>query len=60
MLQDKAMAPARLTRPKVGLRPVAPHRVEGETMEPRVSLPMAKPTSPATVADAEPAEEGAT
>ena len=57
MLQERAMAPARLTRPKVGRRPVAPVRVAGETMEPSVSLPMLKPTSPATVAAAEPAEE---
>ena len=32
-------------------------RVQGETIEPRVSLPMAKPTRPAAVAAAEPAEE---
>jgi hypothetical protein len=51
------MAPARLTRPKVGLTPVTPQRVLGETMEPRVSVPMENPTRPAAVAEAEPAED---
>ncbi len=57
MLQLRAMAPARLTRPKVGRRPVTPQRVLGETMLPQVSVPMAKGTSPAATADAEPADE---
>ena len=57
MLHDSAIAPCRLTRPKVGRRPVVPQRVEGDTIEPQVSLPIAKPTSPAAVAEAEPAEE---
>ncbi len=57
MLQLRAMAPVRGTRPKVGRRPVQPHRVQGDTMDPRVSVPMAKPTQPAATADAEPAEE---
>ena len=56
-LQHSAIAPWRLTRPKVGRRPDAPQRVEGETIEPSVSVPMAKPTSPATTAEAEPADE---
>ena len=34
-----------------------PHRVEGEIIDPQVSVPMAKATSPAAVADAEPAED---
>ena len=51
------MAPWRLTAPKVGRRPVTPQRVDGETMEPQVSVPMAKPTSPAAVAAAGPADE---
>ena len=51
------MAPARLTRPKVGRRPLAPQRVEGETIEPRVSVPTAKPTRPAATAAAAPADE---
>jgi hypothetical protein len=57
MLQASAIAPCRLMRPKVGRSPVAPQRVQGETMLPQVSDPSAKPTSPAAVADAEPAEE---
>jgi hypothetical protein len=51
------MAPERLTRPKVGRSPATPQRVLGETMDPSVSVPMENPTSPAAVADAEPAEE---
>lgn len=51
------MAPVRLTLPKVGLKPVAPQVVEGETILPQVSVPIAKGTKPATVADADPAEE---
>src|SRR5215472_8584815 len=57
MVQERAMAPVRGTRPKVGRRPVVPQRVEGEEMDPRVSDPMAKATHPAAVAEAEPAEE---
>ena len=57
MLHESAIAPCRLIRPKVGRRPVAPVRVQGETMEPSVSLPMANPTAPAAVAAAEPADE---
>jgi hypothetical protein len=49
------MPPARLTRPKVGRRPVVPQRCEGEVMEPSVSVPMAKAQSPAAVAEADPA-----
>ena len=37
--------------------PVAPHRVDGETIEPNVSVPSANGTRPAAVADAEPADE---
>ncbi len=57
MLQLKAMAPWRLTRPKVGRSPVTPHLVEGEIIEPQVSVPMENPTRPAAVAAAEPADE---
>src|SRR5205823_9629469 len=57
MLQVRAMQPWRLTRPKVGRRPVAPQREQGETMLPSVSEPMAKPTSPAAAAAADPADE---
>src|SRR6185369_4625270 len=57
MVQESAIAPARLTRPKVGRSPVVPHRVEGDTIDPSVSLPMANATAPADVAEAGPAEE---
>src|ERR1041384_2436898 len=55
--QLKAIAPVLLTRPYVGLSPVTPHRVDGETIDPHVSVPMANPTSPADVAEADPADE---
>jgi len=55
--QQSAIAPARLTRPKVGRRPVVPQRCEGEVIEPSVSVPIANAQSPATVAEAEPALE---
>ncbi len=51
------MAPDRLILPKVGRKPVAPQVVEGETILPQVSVPIAKGTKPATVAEAEPAED---
>src|SRR5262245_14695839 len=57
MLHDSVMQPARLTRPKVGRRPLAPQTRDGETMLPCVSLPSEKPTRPAAVALAEPADE---
>src|ERR1039458_8268785 len=57
MVQLRAMAPVRGTKPKVGRRPVSPHRVEGEEMEPSVSDPMAKGTQPADTALAEPADD---
>src|SRR4051794_13830130 len=57
MLHDSVMQPARLTRPNVGRRPVVPHTRQGGTMLPSVSLPMEKPTRPAAVALAAPADE---
>ncbi len=57
MVQDRAMAPWRLTRPNVGRNPVAPQRVEGDTIDPSVSLPTLNPTKPATVAEADPADD---
>src|SRR5260370_3888864 len=57
MVQERAMAPVRGTRPNVGRKPVAPQRVEGDEIEPNVSDPMAKATQPAEVAEAEPAED---
>ncbi len=55
--QHSVMAPVRATRPKVGRSPVTPQRIEGLTMLPPVSLPIAKPTSPAAVAAPGPALE---
>src|SRR5690242_15940647 len=57
MVQLRAIAPLRLTRPKVGRTPATPQRVLGETMDPSVSVPIEKPTSPAAVAEAEPADD---
>src|SRR5438270_12045934 len=57
MDHESAMAPVRGTRPNVGRKPVAPTRVEGDEMEPSVSVPMAKATQPAAVAEAEPADD---
>ena len=51
------MAPERLMLPNVGLKPVAPQVVDGDTILPQVSVPMAKGTNPATVAEVEPADE---
>ena len=57
IVHESAIAPARLTRPKVGRWPVAPFRVEGEMIEPRVSVPIENPTRPAAVAEPGPADE---
>src|SRR5690606_29704722 len=57
MLQLNAIAPCRLTVPNVGRKPLAPQRVEGETIEPNVSVPIENATKPATVADALPADD---
>src|SRR6266567_205346 len=57
MLQERAIAPVRGTSPKEGRRPVHPHRVDGEEIEPSVSEPMLKATHPAAVAEAGPADE---
>ena len=54
-LHASAIAPRVGTRPNVGRWPVTPLRVDGETMEPYVSLPIAKGTSPAETAAAGPA-----
>ena len=54
---DSAIAPVRLTLPNVGRKPVTPFTVDGDTMEPQVSEPMAKGTNPAAVAEAEPADD---
>src|SRR5579864_6932769 len=53
--QHSVIAPVRATRPKVGRSPVVPHRIDGLTMLPSVSLPIAKPTNAAAVAAPGPA-----
>ena len=55
--QQSVIAPVRGTRPKVGRSPVTPQRIDGLTMLPPVSLPIAKPTRPAAVAAPGPALE---
>ena len=57
IVQLSAIAPYRLTRPKVGRSPVTPFLVDGEMIEPRVSVPIANATSPAAVADPGPADD---
>jgi len=57
MVQVSAMAPWRLTRPKVGRTPATPQRVLGATMEPSVSVPMEKSHQSGGVAEAEPADD---
>src|SRR6476620_389348 len=56
-LQQRTIAPLRLTVPNVGLKPVAPQRVEGETMDPSVSVPIVNGNNPATTEEAEPADD---
>src|SRR5580765_4074567 len=57
VVQDSAIAPLRGTRPNVGRRPDTPHVRDGDVIVPFVSEPMLKPTHPAAVADAGPADE---
>src|SRR3984957_11382803 len=55
--QHNVIAPVRGTRPNVGRSPVTPQRIDGATMLPPVSLPIANPTKPAAVAAPGPALE---
>src|SRR5215469_10449034 len=57
IVQERAIAPVRGTRPKVGRSPVAPQRVDGDEIEPSVSEPIANATQPAEVAEDEPADD---
>src|SRR5688572_33253370 len=57
MVQLNPIAPYRLTRPYVGRKPTTPQRDDGDTIEPSVSVPTEKPTSPAAVAEPGPADE---
>ena len=47
--------PDRLHNPTVGFSPTMPHRVEGETIEPSVSVPIATAHRLAETAAADPA-----
>src|SRR5262244_981292 len=57
VVHESAMAPVRGTRPNVGRKPATPHVRDGDVMDPFVSEPMLKPTHPAAVADAGPADD---
>src|SRR2546429_9974078 len=48
------MTPDRLTRPSVGLIPTMPQHVDGETIEPSVSVPIATAQRLAATATPEP------
>src|SRR3982750_2669961 len=54
---ESTMAPLRLIVPNVGRKPVAPQRVDGETIEPSVSVPMVNGSKPAATDDADPADD---
>src|SRR5262245_62102097 len=54
---DSPIPPCRVTRPNVGRSALSPLRVDGEMIEPAVSVPMEKPTHPAAVAEPGPADE---
>jgi hypothetical protein len=53
--QQSVIAPVRATRPNVGRKPVTPQRIDGSTIDPSVSLPIAKATRAAAVAAPGPA-----
>src|SRR5688500_2559478 len=57
IVQLRAIAPWRLTRPYVGRRPTTPFSADGETIDPRVSVPSENPTRPAAVAAPGPADD---
>jgi hypothetical protein len=57
MLHANTIPPYRLTRPKVGRSALNPVRLEGETIEPRVSVPIENATHAAAVAEPGPADE---
>ena len=51
------MAPPRPTRPKVGRKPETPQNADGQTIEPQVSVPMAKAASAAATIAPEPLDD---
>src|SRR6266511_5784767 len=56
-VQERAIAPCRLTSPYVGRSPVTPQYADGVPIDPDVSDPSAYGTSPAPTAAAEPLDE---
>ena len=57
IVHERAIAPWRDTRPKVGRTPAMPQKLDGQMIEPHVSEPSAKPTSAADTAAPEPDDE---
>src|SRR3954465_12332383 len=56
IVQERAIAPVRGTRPKVGRNPLRPQKREGDVIDPFVSEPMAKGAHPGAVAGAGPGD----
>ena len=56
-LAANSRIPARLNRPKVGLKPNTPQSAAGTRIEPLVSEPSVSGTSPAATAAAEPPDD---
>src|SRR3954462_12730927 len=54
IVNDSAIAPVRGTRPYVGRRPLTVQNAAGTVIDPHVSDPIAKPTSPSPPAAPEP------
>src|ERR1700724_350512 len=52
--RDSGTMPARLTGPRVGLMPTTPQALDGETIDPSVSVPTASGPNPADRPAAEP------
>src|SRR6202046_475788 len=55
---DSGTMPVLLTRPAVGLMPTTPQALDGETIDPSVSGPTARPPRPARTPAAAPAPDG--
>jgi hypothetical protein len=56
-VHESAIVPWRETRPNVGRSPLTPQNVDGHTIDPHVSDPIAKPASAADTAAPAPEEE---
>jgi hypothetical protein len=54
---ESAIAPPRPTRPNVGRNPETPQYAEGQTIEPHVSVPIAKAARPAATIAPEPLDD---